>query len=197
MNDPMQIIQEAIRMGHRGWFQATSGNISYRLSHEPLRFAITVSGSQKDELSVTDFVALDADLQPIASAVKPSAESVVHRNIYQKLVDVGVIFHVHTPTNTALSLRYQREQKVSFAGYEMIKALGLWAEDASLWVPVVRNHADLKELGVAVSEVATQSCPGVLVAGHGLYAWGFDLAAARRHTEALEFLFEAKLWESH
>jgi methylthioribulose-1-phosphate dehydratase len=29
-----------------------------------------------------------------------------------------------------------------------------------------------------------------LIAGHGLYAWGKDLAEARRHIEALEFLFE-------
>jgi methylthioribulose-1-phosphate dehydratase len=31
---------------------------------------------------------------------------------------------------------------------------------------------------------------GVLVRRHGLYAWGADLDEARRHVEALEFLFE-------
>jgi len=33
----------------------------------------------------------------------------------------------------------------------------------------------------------------VLVAGHGLYTWGQDLAEARRHLEVLEFLFEVAL----
>jgi methylthioribulose-1-phosphate dehydratase len=28
------------------------------------------------------------------------------------------------------------------------------------------------------------------LAGHGLYAWGSDLAQARRHLEILEFLLE-------
>ena len=31
---------------------------------------------------------------------------------------------------------------------------------------------------------------GFLIAGHGLYAWGKDLAEARRHIEAIEFLLE-------
>ena len=31
---------------------------------------------------------------------------------------------------------------------------------------------------------------GFLMAGHGLYTWGKDIAAARRQIEVLEFLFE-------
>jgi len=31
---------------------------------------------------------------------------------------------------------------------------------------------------------------GFLMAGHGLYTWGENLAAARRQIEVLEFLFE-------
>ena len=36
--------------------------------------------------------------------------------------------------------------------------------------------------------------PGFLVRGHGLYAWGKDLTAARRHIEGFEFLF-ACAWQ--
>jgi len=31
---------------------------------------------------------------------------------------------------------------------------------------------------------------GFLMAGHGLYTWGENIAAARRQIEVLEFLFE-------
>jgi methylthioribulose-1-phosphate dehydratase len=31
---------------------------------------------------------------------------------------------------------------------------------------------------------------GILISGHGLYAWGDDLAMAKRHLEILEFLLE-------
>jgi methylthioribulose-1-phosphate dehydratase len=32
----------------------------------------------------------------------------------------------------------------------------------------------------------------LLIAGHGLYAWGQDLGEARRHLEILEFLMEQR-----
>ena len=34
--------------------------------------------------------------------------------------------------------------------------------------------------------------PGVLLSRHGLYTWGDSVAEARRHLEALEFLFEVE-----
>ena len=33
---------------------------------------------------------------------------------------------------------------------------------------------------------------GLLIAGHGLYAWGQDLSSAQRHLEILEFLLEQR-----
>ena len=33
---------------------------------------------------------------------------------------------------------------------------------------------------------------GVLLSRHGLYTWGESVAEARRHLEALEFLFEVE-----
>ena len=34
---------------------------------------------------------------------------------------------------------------------------------------------------------------GYLIDGHGLYAWGRNMAEARRHLEAFEFLFHCEL----
>ena len=34
---------------------------------------------------------------------------------------------------------------------------------------------------------------GYLIDGHGLYAWGRDMAEARRHLDAFEFLFACEL----
>ena len=34
---------------------------------------------------------------------------------------------------------------------------------------------------------------GYLIDGHGLYAWGRDMAEARRHLEAFEFLLGCEL----
>jgi methylthioribulose-1-phosphate dehydratase len=34
---------------------------------------------------------------------------------------------------------------------------------------------------------------GYLIEGHGLYAWGRDMAEARRHLDAFEFLINCEL----
>ena len=51
----------------------------------------------------------------------------------------------------------------------------------------------MKELSRVVYTYLNASIPGILVAGHGLYAWGDSLAEAQRHVEILEFLLSA-IW---
>ncbi|MDA7434654.1 class II aldolase/adducin family protein, partial [Synechococcus sp. AH-601-L23] len=43
----------------------------------------------------------------------------------------------------------------------------------------------------AVCTDLNSNIPGILVAGHGLYAWGDSLAETQRHVEILEFLLSA------
>ena len=52
----------------------------------------------------------------------------------------------------------------------------------------------LKEEAARV-EAALDAGPlwGYLIDGHGLYAWGRDMAEARRHLEAFEFLLGCEL----
>jgi methylthioribulose-1-phosphate dehydratase len=56
------------------------------------------------------------------------------------------------------------------------------------------NTQDIDTLAVEVERrVKDAENPlrhGFLMAGHGLYTWGKDLAEARRQVEVLEFLFE-------
>ena len=42
---------------------------------------------------------------------------------------------------------------------------------------------------------ANEPIYGYLIAGHGLYAWGRDMAETLRHLEAFDFLFECELRE--
>ena len=43
----------------RNWFPATSGNISIKVSHEPLTFLITASGKDKTKTTPDDFLLVD------------------------------------------------------------------------------------------------------------------------------------------
>jgi methylthioribulose-1-phosphate dehydratase len=61
-------------------------------------------------------------------------------------------------------------------------------------VPVIANTQDYAALAEELTAALAQNptAHGVLLSGHGLYTWGTSVAEARRHLEALEFLFEVE-----
>jgi methylthioribulose-1-phosphate dehydratase len=61
-------------------------------------------------------------------------------------------------------------------------------------VPILENSQDYAELSQNLAEALDQyrQAHGVLLSRHGLYTWGQSVAEARRHLEALEFLFEVE-----
>ncbi|MBF8377816.1 methylthioribulose 1-phosphate dehydratase [Alicyclobacillus mali] len=174
----------------RGWLPATSGNLSVRVSDQPLTFAITRSGADKSRLQPEDVLLLDADMRAQGDTpYKPSAETTVHVALYQKF-ECGSILHVHTVYNNLVSELYAEQGFVEIRGHELVKALGHWEEGAAVRIPIVPNWADLHRLGSAVAEAAQADVPAVLVRAHGVYAWGDTPDDARRHLEAIEFLCE-------
>jgi hypothetical protein len=78
---------------------------------------------------------------------------------------------------------------------EMLKGLeGITTHDTHFWVPIFENTQDIPALARQVEQMQRQSperiTHGFLIRRHGLYTWGRDIAAARRHVEIFEFLFE-------
>jgi methylthioribulose-1-phosphate dehydratase len=61
-------------------------------------------------------------------------------------------------------------------------------------VPVLENSQSYEELSRQLGEAleANPHAHGVLLSRHGLYTWGQSVAEARRHLEALEFLFQVE-----
>jgi methylthioribulose-1-phosphate dehydratase len=61
-------------------------------------------------------------------------------------------------------------------------------------VPVLPNSQDMPTLAAQVDALLDRQCLwGYLIDGHGLYAWGADMAQARRHLDAFEFLLSCEL----
>ena len=60
-------------------------------------------------------------------------------------------------------------------------------------IPVVGNSQSMEVLVDAFLPHLPAQSHGILVAGHGLYAWGTTLADAERHLEILEFLLDVQL----
>lgn len=178
----------------RGWAPATSGNFSAVARREPLVLAISRSGADKGRLESADFIEVDADGRPLAADRKPSDETAVHLAVVRER-GAGAVLHTHSVWNTLLSEAAGDEGGLAIAGYEMLKALsGVASHEHSEWVPIVGNTQDYGRMARDV-EGALERHPqahGLLLRGHGLYAWGRDIDEAQRHTEALEFLFEVE-----
>ncbi len=176
----------------RGWAPATSGNFSARAGS---RVFITPSGLDKGTVTPAHLLEVNQEGRAIAGAGKPSAETGLHMVIYRMRPGAGAILHVHTIWNTLLSGRYAPQGHVSIEGYEILKGLSGVMTHAHLErVPILENSQDYAELSQMLADALDEypQAHGVLLSRHGLYTWGQSVAEARRHLEALEFLFEVE-----
>ena len=183
----------------RGWVPATSGNFSVRDAHAQ-QFLISRSGVDKGRMTTADLLTLDAlghVVRGAASggAAKPSAETALHVVIYRDRKEACAILHVHTIWNTLIGTRFMGAGEFKITGYELLKALdGVTTHEHHEVVPVLANSQKYGELSVKLGEILKEGTAshGVLLSGHGLYTWGKSVEDARRHLEALEFLFEVE-----
>jgi methylthioribulose-1-phosphate dehydratase len=177
----------------RGWFPATSGNLSVRVGDfapDRFAFAITASGKDKSQHTPEDYLIVDGSGRPIETTrLKPSAETLIHCEIY-RLTGCGAVFHVHTVYNNIMSELYGEEGSIAFQGVELIKAFNIWEENARIEVPILPNFADIPKIAGLVEGRIDTRIPGILLRNHGIYAWGANVFEAKRHLEAFEFLFE-------
>jgi methylthioribulose-1-phosphate dehydratase len=176
----------------RGWVPATSGNFSVRASG---RVLVTASGLDKGTLTTSGLIEVDLDGRVLAGTGKPSAETGLHLVLYRYRPTAGAILHVHTIWNTLLSSHYEARGCVPIEGYELLKGLAGVTTHAHLeQVPILENSQDYAGLSDRLADALGKypNAHGVLLSRHGLYTWGESVAEARRHLEALEFLFEVE-----
>jgi methylthioribulose-1-phosphate dehydratase len=187
-----QLVDVAKNFADKGWFPATSGNLSVKLTQEPLVFGVTASGKDKEYLTVNDILLVDGESKAIEpTLLKPSAETLVHAEVYKRVGEgAGSVLHVHTMYNNLISELFFKDDKVTLQGMELIKGLNIWEENAAIDVPIVENYADIPKLAAEIGKRIDPRVPGVLIRNHGIYAWGENVQAAKRHVQAFEFMFE-------
>ena len=193
-----QIKEEIVAAGQwladLGLCPATSGNLSQRIVGSKL-FAISCSGKHKGELSQEDILLIDSDGKSLDSRKKPSAETAVHLCIYSHFADAGAVLHTHSVHGTVLS-RLIPGSLLETEGYEMHKVFPhLKTHESKLMIPIFENTQDYAALCEELSACFKEhpNIAGFYLRGHGLYAWGRDIAEAKARVEAFEFLFSCEL----
>ena len=188
-----EIITNVRELSLAGLTPATSSNFSRRLDDRYA--AITVSGRDKGRLTEADIMVVDFDGNPVATQHRPSAETLLHTQLYRRFPEIGCVLHTHSQTQTVASRLYAGAGQVHLEGYELLKAFhGNTTHEAAISVPVLANTQDMPTLAAQVDTLLDAQCLwGYLIDGHGLYTWGRDMAEARRHLEAFEFLLGCEL----
>ena len=128
---------------------------------------------------------------------KASAETLLHLAIVAE-TGAGAVLHTHSQAATLLppglwTRRRGRSQAALHwdSGLEMLKGLqGDQHPRHHDSIPVLPNDQDLQSLSVRRSAHLAQAPHGLLIGGHGLYAWGSGSQRGQRHLEILEFLLE-------
>ena len=186
----------------RGWCDGTGGNFSCVLQRDPLQLLMAPSGVDKGQVQPADLIVVDAAGQVLEGTGKASAETALHLEIVGRC-GAGAVLHTHSQAATLLSRwalaatnrRQNPEPKVDgvvlVEGLEMLKGLeGISTHATSIEIPVLTNDQNLPRLSQRAGPLLNEAPQGLLIAGHGLYAWGPSLSQAIRHLEILEFLLE-------
>ena len=178
----------------RGWAMGTGGNFSRVVAHDPLRLQMAPSGVDKGSLTADMLITVNSLGQVVAGTGKASAETLLHLALVET-TGAGAVLHSHSVFGTVLSRYFAAQGAITFSGYEMLKGLeGIITHDSTVHLPILPNTQDMQAASDTVRQRLGngETFPyGLLLAGHGLYAWGDDLFTANRHLEILEFLLEA------
>ena len=182
-------MQAGRRLDARGWVPATAGNLSIRL--DPARIAITRSGVHKGFLRPDDVIVVDGAGRPEQDGVRPSAETLLHCQIYQRFPEACAVLHGHSVPGTVLSMQ---DRRLQFRGFEVQKVFEAQRDhESTLDLPVVENDQDIPRLSRIVAPLLDATRLGYLIRGHGTYVWAADMPTALARFEGLEFLLSCEL----
>lgn len=182
----------------KGWSPATSTNYSFRDPETDGKIWISGSGIDKSEFGAQHFMAINPTGKPYSEEEtrKPSAETLIHTFIYEHFPEVNSIVHTHSIGGTVLSRVYPHE--IILEQYELQKAFeGEVTHEKKHVIPVFENKQDISDLVLDIKSWLDKgnefTIPALVLKQHGTYVWGNSIEAAKRHLEAIEFLFACEL----
>lgn len=169
-----KIVEIGKRMYERGFVAANDGNISARLHDGSI--LITPTGVSKGDMSPETLLCITPEGEIISGEGKKSSETDMHLRIYRENPEVRAVVHAHPPYSTA------------FAVAELPLDLPIYPE-AMVILGEVPCAPYAKPGTPAVGDSIAPYCKtrrAVLLAHHGLVAWGRDLTEAWHRMESAE-----------
>jgi L-fuculose-phosphate aldolase len=157
----------------RGYLVSTDGNLSVRSAKN---YLTTPTGRNKGLIEVEDLVLVDPAGQSLENNKRPSSELAMHLKVYELRPEVQAVVHCHPVYTTVIAASNQELDTCLIT--ESIVGLGK-VPKAPLSLP-------------STSEIPASIAPlipctdAILLANHGLLAYGKTLEEAYNKVEAVE-----------
>ena len=176
-----QIVRYGRMLHERGFVAATDGNLSVRLSEN--RILSTPTCMSKGGMRTSDLVIVDMEGRLVSGKRKVSSEIGMHLLIYRLRPDVKGIVHAHPPTATGFAASGMALNRPLVC--ELVVGLGC--------VPLARyGTPGTPELSEALQPLIPQY-DAILMANHGVVAYGEDLHQAYMKMETVEHFAKISL----
>lgn len=184
------------QMNKKGVSPGTSTNYSFLHPNEN-ELVISKSGIDKSYFKHSDFMRVthQGEATEAYSDENPSAETLIHCELYRLFPETRFILHSHSKAATLLSDLFLSQGYLSCSGYEVLKGLpNISTHEATLELPIFENSQDMVTFSTLLRDKKSRlTNAGFLMAKHGLYAWGKSFLEAKRHIEIYEFLLDCEL----
>ena len=180
------VFERNLELVRHGLVVLTWGNVS-GIDREAGLVAIKPSGVAYDRMTAEDIVVVDLEGRPVEGTLRPSSDLPTHLALYRAFPTVGGIVHTHSPK--AVAWAQARRGIPAFGTTHADHFHGAVPCTRELTPAEVAEDYELNT-GRVIEErfhdLDAEAFPGVLVAGHGPFAWGPTPRKAVENAVALE-----------
>ena len=171
-----ELVAYSHALHERGWVANHDGNVTARLAGD--RFLATPTATSKARVSAESLLVVDRSGAKISGGGKPFSELGLHLAVYAARRDARAVIHAHPPHATGFSVAGRALDAPFIA--EAVVSLGAG-------VPTVPFAAPGPGAAAALAPFLTDH-DAVLLANHGVLAWGADPEQAFLRVELVEHL---------
>jgi L-fuculose-phosphate aldolase len=172
-----QVIDTARLLHTRGWVANHDGNITARVAAN--RYLATPTATSKGSVHDGNLIEVDGAGNRLSGTARPFGELGLHLAVYERRPDVHAVVHAHPPHATAIACSAENPIERPFIA-EAVVSIGPVIPKLPFAAP---GDEAVRALAPAIEHV-----DAVLLANHGVMAWGADIEQAYLRLELVEHL---------